>query len=78
MPQSQLKCVRCQGRMEIGVVVDRAHSGMPTRETWVQGIPKWSRWMGLTIKGLPKFPVVSYRCEKCGYLDSYANPEADA
>lgn len=72
MPQS-LKCPRCQGTMEVGVVVDRAHYGVPTRETWVPGIPKWSRWSGLKIGGLPNLPVTSYRCEKCGFLESYAN-----
>ncbi len=75
MSQTQLKSPRCQGKMEMGVVIDAAHYGTPTRQNWVEGIPRWSRWVGLKIRGLVTYPVISYRCEKCGYVESYANLE---
>jgi hypothetical protein len=31
-------------------------------------------WTGLKLKGHETFPVTSYRCEKCGYLEAYARP----
>jgi hypothetical protein len=38
----------------------------------VEGRPEASIWTGLKIKGKRRIPVWTFRCEACGYLESYA------
>jgi hypothetical protein len=59
--------------MEIGVQVDHTYAGYAQPE-WTGGEPRNSFWLGLRVKG-DRMPVVTYRCKKCGYLESYARPE---
>lgn len=77
MPQSQLKCLRCQGRMTLGFVLDRGDANAKGRQYWFQGIPQKSWWQGIRTSDLPTAPTVTYRCDKCGYLESYTDTEAD-
>jgi len=66
------ECLRCRGPMEPGFLIDRRqHSQMGT-QTWVEGEPEHSFWLGLKTRGREKLPVRTYRCERCGYLESYA------
>lgn len=64
------ECPKCRGSMDLGFMLDHAHSGygMPT---FVMG-PLRKRWWGIQIKGQPKFDVVSFRCSRCGFLESHA------
>ena len=41
---------------------------------WVAGEPETSWWMGggLKLRGKEQLPVTTYRCRRCGYLESYA------
>jgi hypothetical protein len=58
--------------MEEGFVLDYTH-GARVQSEWVQGAPEKSRWgTGVKLKGRLKVPVATYRCTKCGYLESYA------
>lgn len=72
---NDLKCPRCSGAMEIGLVVDRGHYSLPEVANWVEGMPERSLWSGLKTKGRESYPVRSYRCEACGYLEFYAKAE---
>ena len=38
-----LKCPRCGGEMEAGLVVDRGHYSVPEVAKWVEGSPERSR-----------------------------------
>ncbi len=69
------ECPRCRGPMEPGLVIDRGHHQTAAQQTWVEGAPERSFWTGLKTKGKDKHPVITYRCERCGYLESYANPK---
>ena len=69
-----LVCPRCNGPMEPGIILDRGHYSVPTEATWVEGQPERSFWTGLKLKGKESYPVRSYRCEECGYLELYARP----
>jgi hypothetical protein len=60
--------------MEPGFVLDRTHGGV-AQSTWVEGAPVRSIWTGLKLKGHQRLQVMTYRCPKCGYLESYARPE---
>ena len=77
MAESQLKCMRCQGNMEAGIVLDRAQQGVVARQTWVDGSPEKSIWFGLKTKDHVMINVVTYRCETCGYLESYTTDAAE-
>ena len=70
-----LECPRCSGAMELGFVADKAHYSVPETQKWVGGIPERSFWSGLKMKDRAIVPVSTYRCERCGYLESYAKAE---
>lgn len=39
---------------------------------WVAGVPRTSIWTGLKLRGLDQVEIATYRCRRCGYLESYA------
>ena len=57
--------------MEVGFVVDEGY-GTRTVAKWVAGEPERSMWTGLKLRGKAKQDVATYRCKRCGYLESYA------
>jgi len=57
--------------MEPGYVIDEGY-GTRTVANWVAGEPERSIWTGLKLRGKSKVAVTSYRCRRCGYLESYA------
>ena len=57
--------------METGYIVDEGY-GTRTVAKWVSGEPERSIWTGLKMRGKEKLDVASYRCRRCGYLESYA------
>ena len=66
------ECLRCRGPMEPGFMIDRGDHHSKEVQTWVEGQPERSFWLGLKTKGREQLPVRTYRCERCGYLESYA------
>ena len=66
------ECSRCRGKMEPGFVLDRGHANSSNTQKWVEGDPERSFWQGLKTKGRDQHSVRTYRCERCGYLESYA------
>ncbi len=73
---SPLTCLRCQSPMEEGVSLDHGHGNVLLPAEWLEGPPERSFWFGLKTKGREKFAVRTFRCTRCGYLESYANPSA--
>ena len=73
MIKEPLRCPKCDTRMDEGFVLDNAHAARLQSE-WVQGPPE-ERWFGgVKLKGRAKLPITTFRCPKCGYLESYAPP----
>lgn len=68
---NQLECVKCGGRMTGGLVIDYTHGGK-VQSRWVEGAPEESFWTGLKTSGRAQYKAETYRCERCGYLESYA------
>ncbi|MDX2191841.1 MAG: hypothetical protein NW201_00710 [Gemmatimonadales bacterium] len=66
-----LSCLRCEAPMELGYVLDQSDAGR-SEQRWVQGPPEPSLWMGLQIGGRHTHAVRTYRCTRCGWLESYA------
>ena len=67
------ECAKCRNAMEPGFVLDRAHGGV-AQSTWIDGEAEKSIWVGLRLKGHQRLAVTTYRCPRCGYLESYAPP----
>jgi hypothetical protein len=64
-------CPRCSGSMEPGFLIDEGY-GKKSVAKWVGGEPQKSFWMGLRLGGAEQVEVATYRCRRCGYLESYA------
>ena len=71
MASRSLTCPRCSGTMEPGYVIDEGY-GTRSVANWVAGEPERSIWTGLKLRGKSKVAVTTYRCRRCGYLESYA------
>jgi predicted nucleic-acid-binding Zn-ribbon protein len=70
MAQSK-QCPKCGGAMADGFMVDNTHGGAAVA-SWVEGEPKKSFWVGLKLAGTTKIEITTWRCQRCGYLESYA------
>lgn len=64
-------CPKCGGRLEEGYVPDRTRHGIK-QATWIEGKPERSFWTGLRVHGRVQYPILTYRCSRCGLLESYA------
>ncbi|WP_182466772.1 hypothetical protein [Sphingomonas gilva] len=58
--------------MATGFVVDQGY-GTAHVSTWQAGEPKVSYWFGAKQIKEQQKPVATFRCERCGFLESYAN-----
>ena len=65
------ECPKCQGRVSEGFIIDQGH-GTYGVSTWQKGAPQKSIWTGIKRDKKAQLAVVTYRCERCGYLESYA------
>jgi hypothetical protein len=66
-----VECIHCHVAMESGFVLDGRHEGF-AQEQWYSGKAKPSFWMGLKLEKDKIITVTTWRCPKCGYLESYA------
>ena len=58
--------------MQIGFILEMSEAGRQV-SSWVSGAPETSTWsFGVKIKDKELCPIQSFRCSKCGYLESYA------
>jgi DNA-directed RNA polymerase subunit RPC12/RpoP len=71
MASRSLSCPRCGGQLEPGYIVDEGY-GTRTVAKWIAGEAERSMWTGLKTRGKDKLDVTTYRCRRCGYLESYA------
>jgi len=60
--------------MDLGYTLDlnQHHSGKVAQ--WVEGQPEKSFWTGVKTKDREVLPITTYRCPRCGFLSSFANP----
>jgi hypothetical protein len=66
------ECPKCAGTMVNGYMVDRTHGGA-TVSSWVEGAPQKSVWVGLKLTGLTPIEITTWRCRRCGFIESYAD-----
>lgn len=63
--------------MEEGLVLDKGDYNMLSEQEWMEGPVEKSVWTGIKTKNRQRLIVQTYRCESCGYLESYANQHVD-
>ena len=63
------KCPKCESRMTSGFIVDTTYVAAAEG---AGGEPHQSMWTGVRMKGRERHPVTTFRCPKCGFLESYA------
>lgn len=69
MMLEEKKCTECSGKMVPGQLIDKSYM--------TSGPQHWSR-KATSIMGIGlghSYSIVSYRCEKCGFLKNYALEE---
>lgn len=71
MANEPTECFRCRGRLEVGFLVDFTSGGQQVQR-WLAGEPRVSRWIGLKVDSKDLVEVRTYRCQKCGLLESHA------
>jgi Domain of unknown function (DUF6487) len=72
MEQQPTKCVKCGGDMAEGFILDRIMHGVAAVATWQADKPERSFWTGIKFQGKEQREITVYRCEECGFLESYA------
>ena len=66
-------CPKCSGRMAEGALLVRDSNTAYCAGEWMEGAPTASKWgTGIKTKGRTVIPITSFRCERCGYLENYA------
>ena len=57
--------------MQEGFILDAAQNEHKVSR-WIAGKPESSFWTGTKTKGKDQYRIQSFRCSRCGYLESYA------
>ena len=65
-------CPKCASPMERGFILDKIDDGRQKPPEWLEGKPEPAFWTGLNTKGRVRLNIITYRCERCGLLESYA------
>jgi hypothetical protein len=67
------RCIRCDGELENGFILDKGDGGSTSQALWASGDPNTSfRQMSAVKPGNKTLPVITYRCKSCGRLESFA------
>jgi hypothetical protein len=64
-------CPKCQSSMVAGFVIDKEHGGSRVSR-WVEGPPEKSFFGNVKFRGRQPVEIATWRCTRCGYLESYA------
>lgn len=64
-------CPKCQGTMTEGVTIDMTRNARAVSR-WLEGPAVKSFWGGLKLGGKKPIETRTFRCHRCGFLESYA------
>jgi predicted nucleic-acid-binding Zn-ribbon protein len=68
-------CPKCEGAMVQGFVPDFHQHSANRVGGWHEGPPKKSFWTGTKVERSEGIPIGAFRCNRCGFLELYANKE---
>jgi len=71
MTESSIKCAKCNSTMQRGHVPDREAGGYGPQK-WFPGELEVGALGGVSKSEHAPIYVITFRCEGCGFLDSYA------
>jgi hypothetical protein len=69
---SDRRCDRCGGSQQEGFLLDSSHNAVRVGH-WAEGVPEYWILRVLKMRGRRKLPIQSWRCMRCGKLESFAN-----
>ena len=78
MSTEQTRCPKCGGRMAQGFVVDVHQCRLAAGQQLGRGRATEVLWFGTTSPDMNGLPIGTFRCENCGFLESFARPEFEA
>jgi hypothetical protein len=64
-------CPKCASEMQEGFILDQSYADRLVSR-WVAGKPEKSFFAGVKISKKDKHYIQTFRCIKCGFLESYA------
>lgn len=64
-------CPKCNSSMIQGFIADRTDNARYV-SSWVEGAPRKSFWLGVKLGRSPRIEIQTWRCQRCGFLESYA------
>lgn len=73
MASQRRECPKCRANMDEGFMLDHTYGGYGV-PTFVLG-PLRKKWWGFQLKGQTKLNVITYRCSRCGFLESYTGEQ---
>lgn len=66
-------CLRCDGQMEQGFMLDAGDYNVTAQAKWSSGAPRTSFWrLSAVPEGAKTLAVTTWRCTRCGRLESFA------
>lgn len=68
----RIRCPRCESEMDEGFVADQRTHAAAMQQVWYGGEPARWLWGALKLRGRESRRVTSFRCRRCGCLESYA------
>jgi hypothetical protein len=69
------RCIRCDGELKNGFILGKGDGGVISQALWVSGDPNPSYWR-IVKSGEKMLPVITYCCNSCGHLESFAHTAA--
>jgi hypothetical protein len=72
MSQVPIACPKCKGEMVQGYVLDFTPTGGRVRK-WYSGPPRG--FLNVILDSAEQIPIGTFRCQSCGFLESYAREE---
>jgi hypothetical protein len=58
--------------MREGYILEVGDGNTRSAAKWIGGVPERSFFFGTKIKDKEQHTIQSFRCNRCGYLESYA------
>ena len=70
--QAPSTCQRCGEPLELGYVLEIGDGNTRSVSQWISGPPERGFMFGLKTRNRRSYPVTTFRCTQCGFLESYA------
>jgi hypothetical protein len=59
--------------MEAGFLLEQRDGNMRGVTEWIEGAPEKGWFGNVKVRGKRQLAVETHRCNRCGYLESYAS-----